>query len=204
MTITEISAQKKKGRYNLFVDDAFYSGIDEEVIVLYGLKVGQQISEENLQNIVNQSEKKRAFKIIVDLISRKDYSEKDLKDKLLKKEININGINLAIEMAKEYGYLDDCTYAKNFVLQYSNKSKRELKNKLFLKGIDRNIIQSIIDEIDEDKEVENALLMAEKYMRNKQTDRKTLSSLYAFLQRKGFDNSTCISIIGKFKHDFDE
>ena len=32
MIITEISPQKHKGRYNLFVDDAFYSGIDDEVI----------------------------------------------------------------------------------------------------------------------------------------------------------------------------
>ena len=33
MVITEISAQKKKGRYNLFVDNSFYSGIDAETIV---------------------------------------------------------------------------------------------------------------------------------------------------------------------------
>ena len=33
MVITDISAQKKKGRYNLFVDNVFYSGVGEEALI---------------------------------------------------------------------------------------------------------------------------------------------------------------------------
>ena len=122
----------------------------------------------------------------------------------MKKGINVSGINLAIKLAKEYGYINDETFARNFVSQYSNKSKRELKNKLYLKGINKNIIDEVVNDIDPDKEIEVAGRLAEKYMRNKTIDKKSLSNLYSYLLRKGFDNSCCMNIIKKYKCDIED
>ena len=204
MIITEISVQKNKGRHNLFVDDAFYSGIDDEVIVLYGLKVGQEIEEKKLEDLVISSEKRRAFEKLVDLISRKEYSEREIKDKLIKKGYNIKGIELATNMAKEYGYIDDFSYAKTFVANCGKKSLREIKNKLFLKGVNKETIDEALNDISDEQEQENASFLAEKYLKNKQLDKKTLAGLYAYLARKGFESSVCRDIIRKVKLDVDD
>lgn len=199
MIITEISKQKHKGRYNLFVDGQFFSGIDAEVIILNGLKEGQSISENKLNEIVITSEKRRAFEKIIDIISRGDYSESEIKDKLIKKGLNVNGINLAIDMAKEYGYIDDNVYAHKFVQTKTLKSKREIQSKLYNKGIDRSIISDALQDITEDDEQEKAKFLAEKYIRNKQIDKKVLSNLYAFLARKGFSHEICMRCLNNFK-----
>ena len=204
MIITEISEQKKKGRYNLFIDDAFYSGIDEEVIVINKLKVGQDLTKEQLEEIVVQSEKRRAFEKLIDMISKKMCCEKEIFDKLIKKGFNSDGIRLAIDLAKDYGYIDDLTYAKSFVQSNKNKSVRELKNKLFLKGVKKSIIEEAVSEISSEDENDNAWILAQKYMKNKSFDKKTFANLYNFLARKGFDNAVCMNVIHKFKIDLDD
>jgi len=37
MVITKIEAQKKKGRYNIYLNDAFAFGVDEATVVKYAL-----------------------------------------------------------------------------------------------------------------------------------------------------------------------
>ncbi len=204
MIITEISQQKHKGRYNLFVDDQFFSGIDAEVIVSNGLVVGQDISEEKLNEIVITSEKHRAFEKIVDIISRGDYSESEVKDKLIKKGYNINGINAAIDLAKEYGYINDENYAQKFVQSKSLKSKREIQSKLYSKGIDKNIISEALQVISEEDEQLKANQLAEKYMRNKQPDTKVMGNLYNFLARKGYSHEVCMKTLKAFKDELED
>ena len=61
MIITEISSQKKKGRYNLFVDGSFYSGVDGETIIKAGLKVGKEVDKQFLEEVILESETRSAF-----------------------------------------------------------------------------------------------------------------------------------------------
>ena len=204
MIITEISPQKHKGRYNLFVDDAFYSGIDDEVIVLYGLKVGKDIDKDKLEDIVVSSEKRRAFTKLLDIISRKECTEKEIKDKLVKKGYNVKGIELAIDMAKEYGYVNDVEFAKHFVGACGLKSVREIKNKLYLKGIDKKVIEECVSQIPADREYDNASALAGKYMKNKEVDKKTLSNLYNYLAKRGFSSDVCTKVLYDFKYDIFE
>ena len=203
MVITEISSQKKKGRYNIYVDYEFYSGIDAEAIIKFQLKEGIEIEQEKLENIVIDAEKRSAFDKLVDIISRQYNSKSEIKNKLIKKGYNIKAIDLAIKQAEDYGYINDLQYAESLVKSKSNKSRAEIKQILFQKGVDKNIIQQTALVISPEQEKENVIKLAQKYMKNKQPDQKVLQSLYAYLFRRGFDRAAINSAIRLYKQDFE-
>ena len=138
MIITEISAQKRKGRYNLYVDGAFYSGVDAETIVKAGLKVGSEVDKKSLDELIMECEVRSAFDKLIGLISRQMYSKRDLEKKLLDKGYSHECIKKATEKAEEYGYINDELYAKLLVESKTLKSKREIKNSLFLNRNSQN------------------------------------------------------------------
>ena len=86
-----------------------------------------------------------------------------------------------------------------------NKSRLEVKSQLLKKGISKNIIDEKIDAIDEMQEKESALVLAEKYMKNKEINQKSLNGLYGYLSRKGFCLDSGKFVLRKYKfEEFDE
>ena len=201
MIITEISAQKRKGRYNLYVDGAFYSGVDAETIVKAGLKVGSEVDKKSLDELIMECEVRSAFDKLIGLISRQMYSKRDLEKKLLDKGYSHECIKKATEKAEEYGYINDELYAKLLVESKTLKSKREIKNSLFLKGINSNIIDKKIAVIDGEEEKQRAITIAKKYMKNKEVNEKTMAGLYGYLARRGFMTESINVVLRMYKFD---
>ena len=201
MIITDINPQKKKGRYNLFVDGEFYSGIGEESLIKNSLKVGKEVVKEELDLAIIDSETRDAFEKLINLVSRQMQTKFEIKQKLLKYGYSENVIKLAIKKAEEYRYVDDELYAKLFVDSKKNKSKLEIKSQLFKKGIDKNIIDEKTEVINEEQEKNRVALLAEKYMKNKEVNQKTLGGLYGYLSRKGFSLEIVNSILRKYKFE---
>ena len=167
MIITDINPQKRKGRYNLYVDGGFYSGIDAETIVKAGLKTGIEVSKERLEELVIESETRSAFEKLIGIISRQMYSKRDIYQKLLKYGYSDICIQRAIEKAGEYKYIDDKAYAKALVESKPLKSKLEIKNALFIKGIKSVDAEEYLEKISQEEEAERAIVLAKKYMKNK-------------------------------------
>ena len=58
--ITKIEVQKKnKHRYSVYINDSFEFGINEEVLLKYGLEVGSEIDEYFIENILKVKNKVR-------------------------------------------------------------------------------------------------------------------------------------------------
>lgn len=198
MVISKITPQKRKGRYNIYVDGEFFSGIDDFAIVQTGLKEGMEIGEEKLKEVVFSCEVRSAFEKLVDLLSVM-RSKKDLGDKLKTKGYAKEVIESALKKAEDYGYIDDREFAKCFAASKKNKSRLEIREALINKGIKREIIDEVLSGISNEDERNIASALAEKYMKNKPVDQKTLSNLYAFLARKGFGSEMISSIIRKYR-----
>ena len=201
MIITEISAQKRKSRYNLFVDDYFYSGLDAEAIIKNGLKVGLEINETLLNEIVTESEVRSAFEKLITIISRQMYTKFEIKQKLIKYGYKEHVVELAIKKAEEYGYVNDEMFAKMFVDNKKNKSKLEVKSMLMKKGVSKQIVDNETLIIDLEQEKKSVLILAEKYMKNKEVNQKTMSGLYGFLSRKGFSLESVKFALRKYKFE---
>ncbi len=188
MIITDINPQKNKSRLNLFVDGEFYSGINKETAASYNFFVGKNVEENELKQIILESDSKQAFFKASDYLGVRMHTAGELKTKLLKKGYSKDAIILAIAKLKDYGYINDYEFAKNFIEQNSNLSKLVIKNKLLQKSVDKQIINDLLSIIDDQSEIESATSLAFKYLKNKNTP-NLYAKTYAYLSRKGFNSN---------------
>ncbi len=189
--ITKIEQQKNKARVNIFVDDAFFCGLNKETAILFKLKTGLDIDENELQKAIEVSEIKSAFEKASDYLSSRMHSKKELFDKLVKKGYEKDIASKAIEKLEEYHYVDDFLFAKEFILQNNKLSKKMLENKLFFKGVSNGIIKELLQEKSDDEEIELCESFAKKYIKSKDiTKDNGREKMFASLARKGFSFET--------------
>ncbi|HBQ50961.1 TPA: hypothetical protein DD690_03190 [Candidatus Daviesbacteria bacterium] len=121
------------------------------------------------------------------LFSFRDRSEKEIRDYLKDSE----KIDEIIEKLKEQGFLDDEKFAKAWVESRRRKfGLRRIKQELVQKGIDREIVESIMYQVLSIKSEEE---VAKEALEKKARAWKSLEPLefrkkaYGYLQRKGFE-----------------
>ena len=89
----------------------------------------------------------RAKKRALYLLERMDRTEQQLREKLKSSDYPEEVIEEAIEYVKSFHYLDDERYAENFTrYKKENMSRQQIKQKLMLKGVSKDIIQNAIEE----------------------------------------------------------
>ena len=114
-------------------------------------------------------------------------------------------IECAVDKLTEYGYLDDERYTRNYIESMRDckgKSRREIVNKLFQKGIAPDIIERVISEYEFDEYTLVIKALAKKNVDISEIglmDIITRNNLYAYLMRKGFSTDVCNRI---FHNDF--
>ncbi len=185
--ITDLKIQEKnKERCNLFVDGTFFSGISLETVIKFHLKKDLEISRDELDNVILEAERLRAFDKALEYVSKLSKTKRQVKDYLIKKGFSEDISWQAIDKLKEYGYIDDIDYARRFI-EYNSKKQgiKLLQYKLMQKGIKKEDIEKACSDIDVPFK-ENATLIAQKYMKNKEKTRENIAKAYRYLVGKGF------------------
>lgn len=199
MKITKISPQQKsQERVNIFVDGEFRLGVAEEVIVKRGLKVGQEITEHELEAIQRSDVGWKAREYAVSLLSVRPRTVKELQQRLRKKEFPDDSIEAAIEFLNARGYLNDQAFAEMFVrdrIKFKPRGKRALAVELRMKGVEPETAARAIEETfnaQDSSEVDLAREVAEKWVARKLTgDRmKDRQRLFGFMARRGFSGDS--------------
>ena len=135
-----------------------------------------------------------AQKAVMDLISRREYSEAELKQRLELKSFSNEEIDQAISAAKERKWLgqpEEMAQSLADQLHKKNKGIEFINNTLSEKGL-----PSVSR--DENLELEKALsLVKNKYSRFQEFSREEKIKAMRFLASRGFDSST----IKKVFHD---
>ena len=109
-------------------------------------------------------------------------------------------IDEVLSFLEKYGYIDDYRFAQNFVsYNKHNKSVKQLKNKLLLKGVRREIIDEVICEgIQDNEDVEERQI--EAYCRKKLKaggDDRQSNKIVMALIRRGFKYEQVQSVFRK-------
>ena len=109
----------------------------------------------------------------------------------------------------EVGYLDDETFARNWIESRDRARPRgetALRRELYLKGVDRQLIDQVLGErldaaedSDPNRDAAAALLERKRAGLSREPDeRKRLQKAYALLARSGFDPETCREVASSF------
>jgi len=175
----------------LYLDDNFNCGISLEAVVKYKIKVGQEISQEYLDFLINQSECELATNKAVKYISKCQKTNSEVYKYLLSKGFDEEVINKVIDKLKEYNFVDDESYSKNYIkFKNKNNGSRKIEMELKHKGVPENIVKQSIEEYANDRQ--SVLTVAQKYTKNKPKDLKTKQKTYRYLISKGYESNDCV------------
>jgi len=198
--ITAITPQiKDKKRCNVYVDGRFYCGLTLETAVKNRLKVGQTVSPDFLSQIQLESEKNTALDKAMTHLSATRKTEKQIRDFLAKKGYLSAVVDYVVEKLNGYGFLDDKEYAESYV-EYAVQKKgvRLIRAEMRGKGLSEEDVDSALQEVDEETQIETASTILQKYMRHKEADRETLQKAMKYLLGKGFDYEVAKKAIANF------
>jgi len=189
--ITSIEAQKRHpDRYSLFLDGEFWKGIHAETVVALKLKAGQEVAESNLEEIIRVEEARQAREYALKLLSYRSRSEAELYRRFLTKGFAQATIEETLAWLRGQKLVDDADFAARWVEHRRHTrpmGRAGLTWELRQKGIDRRLVENVLETYGGDPEREAALKAAQKALSRTSGDpiarRRKIAGL---LQRRGF------------------
>lgn len=177
----------------IYVDSKYTFSVLESILVDENLYIDREITEEDLDRIRDLSESLELKYKLINLISRRPRSEKEIQQYLTKQNIRNNSEKI-IKILKDDGYIDDTKFAKWWIDQrvaFKNKSINEIRSELLGKGISSDIIEAAIGDVElSDGEIKSIKLLAEKKKRllvhKNLTTEQFNEKIIQYLLRKGF------------------
>lgn len=180
MKITKLEYQKKDpNRVNVYVDNKFAVGLDVNDIVKLGIYNNQEISQDELNKIVAESDFGKKFNTALNFLSYRPRSEFEIRQMFRRKKLE--DIEEIVEKLKKLGQINDEEFAKWYIDQrrtFRPKGKRAIEMELLRKGVKIKVESSI-------SETELAKRALEKYR-----GIKTPEKISRFLASRGFDWDT--------------
>ena len=168
--ITKIECgNRNKNRVNIYIDEEYAFSVDMEIVYKEGLC------------------KNAAIKII----ERSYKSEKEIKDKLLKKEFDNNTVNRTLSFLKEYNLIDDEKLVSMYVKdRLRNQGEKKIKYSLMQKGVNEELIYRELNKINNDDLEDIAYNLAlKKYevLSKRENDKyKLYQKLTRYLMGRGY------------------
>lgn len=123
----------------------------------------------------------------------------EMKEYLAKKDFGEDEIREVIEEFRDFRYLDDEEYCRQYINYACSKGKGPLRirQELADKGVDRETIGfALEDYYDRDEELERALRQAEKTLAGKPVDEKIRGRLGRRLVSLGYSTDVVYKVIG--------
>ena len=204
MIITEI-VPKRKRLSAIYIDGEFALKLDTETIIASPYSVGSEITDEQLRELIELSNEKRAKEKALWLISYRDHSKRELVTKIRKTSDEASA-EKAVERMEELGLVDDEKFARRYadeLINVKHFAVRAVRYKLAEKGIDRELIEQIIDELDPDPREHIAILLETKY-RASLSDEKGRRRTIAALQRMGYSWGDISAVLDEYTRDIYE
>lgn len=202
LQVTAVLPQEK-GRALVQFDNGMKVLLYKGEIRRLSLKEGEYISEMLYEKILKEIVGMRAKKRAMHLLERMDRTESQLSEKLRQNGYPDICIEEAIAYVKSYHYIDDTRYAENYVrFHQQKKSRQRLKMDLYAKGIDKAIIEDVLEKtFSSDEQEKIRRLLEKRHFDYGRSDRKEQQKTYQFLMRRGFRSSDVLQVMKAEKFD---
>lgn len=200
--ISDITKQKKRERFNIFIDGRFAFSVSNYSILENKLAVGINLDDEKINHILAKEQIGILTDSSVKFLSFRPRSEKEVKDYLVKKialknEIKFNEaqqsplIEQVLNKLKRYKYINDEEFAnwllKSRIKSNSPRSLRIIKAELKLKGISPEIVEKVsLKTPNESDQAKKALIKKVKKWENLEL-MNFKKKAYSYLSSRGFD-----------------
>src|SRR5437870_8928497 len=192
MRITTLEPQANNPeRINLYVDGRFLLGVSATIVLQMELQLGQELLPDQLELLRREEAEQRAVDRALNYLSYRPRSREEVRRYLRRKETPPETIDAALARLDRLDLINDHTFASFWVEsreQFSPRGARALKNELRMKGVEREVVEEMIDdEKDEERALRAGRKKALSLVRIPSMDFATSRArLGSSLQRRGF------------------
>lgn len=192
---------RRKNLTQLYLDGEPGPKVDTEVFLLSRLKPGDELTQEELSQLLEQSDARRAREKALYLLEHRSHSKRELTEKIARTAASREAAQAAADRLEEMGLLDDRAFAENYARELFVRKRfgpLRVRQELSRKGIDRELIDQVMAPyLEEDAGEENmALVLAKRYPLWRE-DEKTRRRAVAALQRMGYSYVQIREVMGQ-------
>ena len=196
--ITGLRVQKRNSnRINVYLDGEFAFGLSR--ITAAWLEIGKELDEDQIRKLQSEDDAEVAYQKALSYLSYRPRSERELVDNLSKHDFSEDVAQKVIKRLERLGLVDDLAFAQTWVENRSDfkpRGRLALRMELRQKGIDRDLIDFVLDDLDEDAlAYQAAMKQARKYRNLDWKDYR--KKMIAFLGRRGFNYGTAKEVVEK-------
>jgi len=189
--ITKLTVQKKnRERMNVFLDGEFAFGIS--LLAAARLRVGQELTADEIEQLQDADAYQRAYNAALRYLSYRARSQAEVEHHLHEKAYAPEVVDATVARLLDVGYLDDVAFAEAWLRERARlrpKGARALRYELRQKGLDADVIDHALVDLDEE---ELAWCAVQSKLDNWQRlDAQTFQrKLSGYLSRRGFGYDT--------------
>ncbi len=192
MQITDLEPQVNNAeRVNVYVDGRYLLGVNAAIVLRMELHIGQELLPEQLEQLRSEDAEQQAVDRALNFLSFRPRSREEVRRYLQRKETPPYIIEAALARLDRLDFVNDRAFVEFWVEnrdKFNPRGSRALKNELRMKGVERDIVDELVDK-DQDEEL--ALRAGRKKASSlahlPDIDYPTFRNrLGAFLQRRGF------------------
>ena len=184
---------RRKGLVQLYLDGEEAVKLDREVFLRAGLRPGDQISDEELHQLILDSDARRAKEKALYLLEHRHHSKRELTEKIARTAASWEAAEAAAGQMEELGLVDDQAYARDRAREMFLRKRwgpLRVKQELRRKGIDGELIEELLEEYRQRDEgglvAENVRAVLETKYSGWREDEKQRRRAFAALQRRGY------------------
>ena len=209
MRITSI--RKRRSDVEIVFEDQSKIIVGYKVVVDNGLRRNDDLTEEQINELLTQTEKLKIRDSAFRLLGRRAHSVFEISQKLARKGFRKELIEIVISDLKGNNYLNDDNFSQAFVNERLAKRKsgiNKIRAELIRKGVNKKSIEFALEGIDRSSSESTAFALANKKLKSlkqKENDkRKIRQKISAFLYSKGFETEIIIKVTNQLKLEEDD
>ena len=181
---------RRRGLVQLFLDGEAAVKLDTQVFLQSGLKPGDQVSDQELFELIQASDARRAQEKALYLLEYRNYSKRELTEKIARTAASREAAQAAAGRMEELGLIDDRRFGEDYAKElFSRKGygARRAAQELRRKGLDQELVQELVEKYGSPEQSgENIRRVLEKKYPGWQADEKVRRRAFAALQRLGY------------------
>ncbi|MDD4984532.1 MAG: RecX family transcriptional regulator [Dehalococcoidales bacterium] len=187
--VTALRLGRGRGkRVNIYLDGAFAFSLGVEVVAQEGLKVGQELTRSQLEELGVVDGSQRCLEAAVHYLSYRPRSEFELRERLVRRGFDSDSIEAAMARLKEQGLVDDVDFARFWRdnrQSFSPRSRWLTGLELRRKGVAEEVIDRVVGDVDDEASAYRAALS--RAHRLTASDYQSFRHCLAeYLRRRGF------------------
>lgn len=210
----KLTAKPGKGeKIHLSLDGEYIATVNADYWFTCGIKSGSEVTPEQLEELLTESARRKMMNKALDLLSMRDYSRRELADKLVtkawekkeQKDMDLGSLKQQAsdicDRLEELGLLNEERFARPYVdelIRRKHLSKSGLRTALIQKGVQRDIIETVLEAVDVDPVEQIRELLATKFKNRDLSDEKQKTRTVNALLRLGYRYNEIHAAMGEW------